>query len=120
MATEGTKSVHGIEVVAKKSRLRELWYKLQSLVARRKLLFLTGLFIVIFGLGLFVYRISHRVQEKTVPVENQQVDQAAADAALKKVQENPSAIPSGKFHPEKGDYFRTGDDGTSNSGAVQQ
>lgn len=85
----------------------------------KKLLLVAVFLVLILGAGLFAKnKWLEKHSTKVIQAENQKVNQSAADAALKELQKNPSSLPSGKFEPNKGDYFRSGNN-TSNSGVKQ-
>lgn len=108
-----------VRIISKKSRLREFRRKFSSMTFAHKLLFLTCVLLVVLSLSLVTYKVFNKTPAKIVVPDNQEVDQAAADAALEKIQKDPSALPSGKFHPEKGDTFRRSG-GANNGGTVEQ
>lgn len=108
-----------VRIISKKSRLREFQRKFGSITLGHKLLLLACVILVTLSLSVVTYKVFNRTPVKIVVPDNQKVDQAATDAALEKIQKDPSALPSGKFHPEKGDYFRSSG-GSTNSGSAEQ
>ncbi len=88
-------------------------------LTRKKALFIVAFLILVASIGLYARFVwLKKTSPKVVPVNNQKVDSTAADAALKELQKNPSSVPSGKFEPGKGDYFRS-DKSTNKSGVKQ-
>lgn len=97
--------------------------KLQNTTKKQRIALLILIFVVFicFVLALYVYgEIRGNNQNvQTPPFEEQEISESTINEALQKLQEDPSAIPSGKFKPELGqDYFING--GGSNQGTIQQ
>lgn len=88
-------------------------------VSRKKTLLFLCLAGVVIGGSFFAYLYFRSPPAQNKPADNQTVDQTAADAALEKIQKDPSALPSGKFRPDKEGNFRTDGSSTDNTGTAQ-
>lgn len=98
---------------------RQAWFKLLS--AQEK--FFLGLIIGVSTISLVMIAYAVFRPSKSMyiePVDNQEVDQSAVDAALDQLNKDSSTIPSGAFHPEKGDYFKTSDTDSEDQEAANQ
>lgn len=96
------------EAVVKESWLSRTQVKFSSLAARQKIAILIGFSATIIGLIIIIYSLTSPLPSSNdTLIDNQKVDQGAVDRALEQLQKDPSAIPSGEFHPEKSDYFMT-------------
>jgi hypothetical protein len=112
MAVNQTKLVGGGAVgesIVKNTWLNRFKFKIKAFNFHQRMALLAIILIIVIGLGslIFVKTSYFNSGVEVVPVESQTINDATLNNALNKVQEDPSSVPSGKFHPELGDKFRS-------------